>query len=200
MQQHPADSTVPSDLEAHRAYLFRYAILQLRDTSGAEDVVQETLLAAIEARSAYAGRSSVKTWLTGILKHKIVDLFRRQSRETPVPPAAEGDDEREFADHFFDQARQDHWNVPPPTWEDPERSFEQKRFWEIFERCTSSMPSQTARVFAMRELMGMSTEEICKDLGITTTNCWVILYRARMALRECLGLNWFGGSTADADI
>lgn len=190
------------ELEAHRAYLYRFAMLQLRDASGADDVVQETLLAAMEARSSFAGRSSVKTWLTGILKHKITDLIRRQSREAPMgiasgEPARE--DARAYADHFFDQARSDHWHDPPAVWEDPERSFEQKRFWEIFERCISAMPPQTARVFSMREFMGMSTEEICKEIEITPTNCWVILYRARMALRECLELNWFGHTGAAVD-
>lgn len=186
-------SPAPGELEAYRAYLYRYALLQVRDTNRAEDVVQETLLAAIESGDGYAGRSSLKTWLTGILKHKIVDLFRRQSRETPAPAAPAGEeDDREFTDHFFDQARRDHWSAAPPTWEDPERSLEQKRFWETFERCTARLPPQAAQVFAMREFMGMGTEDICKELGITPTNCWVILYRARMGLRECLETTWFG--------
>ena len=187
-----ADRTAPGELQEHRAYLYRYAMLQVRDANRAEDVVQETLLAAIEGGDRYAGRSSVKTWLTGILKHKIVDLFRKQSRETQIPEAPAGEDEREFADQFFDQVRTDHWHTFPPTWEDPERSFEQKRFWEVFERCNTQLPAQTARVFAMREFMGMETGDICKELGISSTNCWVILYRARMSLRECLETAWFG--------
>ena len=181
-----------ADIEKHRAYLYRYALLQVRDANRAEDVVQETLLAAIEGGERYAGRASVKTWLTGILKHKIIDLFRKQSRETQVPDTPDGEDEREFTDRYFDQARTDHWHTFPPTWQDPVRSFEQKRFWEAFERCNTRLPDQTARVFAMRELMGMDTGDICKELGISSTNCWVILYRARMNLRECLEATWFG--------
>jgi RNA polymerase sigma-70 factor, ECF subfamily len=180
------------ELEAQRAYLYRYALLQMRDKSRAEDAVQETLLAAIEGGGSFDGRATLKTWLTSILKHKIIDLFRKQSRESQAPAPEEGEDEREYADHFFDQARRDHWHNAPPTWEDPERSFEQKRFWEVYERCSAQLPPQTARVFAMRELMGMETEDICTELGISTSNCWVILYRARMNLRECLELNWFG--------
>ncbi|MBI3529743.1 MAG: sigma-70 family RNA polymerase sigma factor [Betaproteobacteria bacterium] len=187
-----AERTGPGELQEHRAYLYRYALLQVRDANRAEDIVQETLLAAIEGGDRYAGRSSVKTWLTGILKHKITDLFRKQSRETQVPDAPDGEDEREFADQFFDQARTDHWHTFPPTWEDPERCFEQKRFWEVFERCNTQLPAQTARVFAMREFMGMDTGDICQELGISSTNCWVILYRARMSLRECLEVAWFG--------
>jgi RNA polymerase sigma-70 factor, ECF subfamily len=186
------DTNAPGDFEKHRDYLYRYALLQLRDASRDDDVVQETLLAAMESGGNFAGRSSLKTWLTGILKHRITDLFRRQSRETQVPEARAGEDEREFADQFFDQAGTDHWYAFPPTWQDPERSFEQKRFWEVFERRSSQLPAQTARVFAMREFMGMETGAICKELGISSANCWVILYRARMSLRECLEAAWFG--------
>jgi RNA polymerase sigma-70 factor (ECF subfamily) len=121
-----------------------YALLHLRDANRAEDAVQETLLAAIEDGERFGGRASLKTWLTGILKHKITDLFRKQSRESQAPVAAEGEDEREFADQFFDQARRDYWHTFPPTWEDPERCFEQKRFWEVFERCAAQLPPQTA--------------------------------------------------------
>ena len=181
-------------IETHRPYLYRYALLHVRDTDRAEEVVQETLLAAIESAGRYAGRSSVKTWLTGILKHKITDLFRKQARETPVPQAPDGEDDQEFADHYFDQARQEHWISPPTAWADPEQSLEQKRFWEVFERCAAKMPPQLARVFAMRELMGMDTADICKELDISSTNCWVILYRARMSLRECFEINWFGST------
>ena len=80
----------------------------------------------------------------------------------------------------------------PPAWQDPERSFEQRRFWEAFDQCNAQLPAQAARVFAMRELMGMDTSDICEEPGITSTNCWVILYRARMNLRECLESTWFG--------
>ena len=181
-----------ANIETHRSYLYRYALLHVRDADRADEVVQETLLAALESAERYAGRSTVKTWLTGILKHKITDLFRKQSREVQVPLAPPGKDEREFADEFFDRARRDHWHTFPPTWQDPERSFEQARFWEVFERCNVQLPAQTARVFAMREFMGMETGAICKELGITSTNCWVMLYRARMSLRECLETTWFG--------
>ena len=195
-------AALPSDLDGHRTYLYRYAMLQLRDPNRADDVVQETLLAALESRSAFAGRSSVKTWLTGILKHKITDLIRKQAREVAVDAQGQGEDpeeSRSYADQFFEQARRDHWHGEPQAWEDPERSFEQKRFWETFEHCAASLPAQTAQVFAMREFMGLSTDEICQALGITATNCWVILYRARMALRECLQLNWFGQAESGGD-
>lgn len=184
-------SDAAADIEKHRDYLYRYALMQVRDPGRADDVVQETLLAAVEGAREFAGRSSLRTWLTGILKNKILDLFRRQWREVPLPETPEGGEDREFADQFFDAARADHWHTFPATWQDPERCFEQKRFWEAFERCNTLLPPQTARVFAMRELMGMETGDICKELGISSTNCWVMLHRARLNLRECLEDSWF---------
>jgi RNA polymerase sigma-70 factor, ECF subfamily len=187
----------PSDLtglEEFRGYLLRYASLQLRDPAAAQDAVQETLLAAIEGSGRFSGKSSVKTWLTGILKHKIIDHLRRQSREQPL--LADGVDsersEAEVVDALF--AADGHWRDAPAPWGDPDRSLENRQFWEVFESCAKLMPAKTARVFAMREVLELSTEEICKELGITATNCWVMLHRARLSLRACLELNWFGKS------
>lgn len=180
-----------------RDYLYRYALLHLRDPSRAEDVVQETLLAAMESRSGFSGKAQLRTWLTGILKHKIVDVFRRQKRETPVEDldGAAFESDEEFGDLYFDPGDRDHWRSAPRTWGDPERSLEQKRFWEAFDACSRQMPAQIARVFMMRELMGLETDEICKELGISANNCWVMLYRARMNLRQCLETRWFGDQT-----
>jgi RNA polymerase sigma-70 factor (ECF subfamily) len=183
----PADQGVAQ----HRDYLYRYALLQLRDASRAEDVVQETLLAAMENQERFSGRSSLRTWLTGILKHKIIDVFRKQSREAPLESGGPSESDEEFADLHFDKQRTDHWHTFPQTWGDPERSLEDKRFWEVFDQCSKQMPPQIARAFYMREIMGLETDEICKELSITATNCWVILYRARMSLRQCLELRWF---------
>jgi len=177
--------------EAYRGYLLKFALLQLRDPHLAEDAVQETLLAALTAREGFAGKSSVKTWLTGILKHKIVDLQRRQGRETPVADLLRGEVERE-TDEFdvLFRERDDHWESAPQDWGDPERALEDKRFWQAFEVCAGTMSAAVARVFMMRELQGLSTEEICKELDITPTNCWVMLHRARMAFRLCLEQRW----------
>ncbi|HSD60331.1 MAG TPA: sigma-70 family RNA polymerase sigma factor [Burkholderiales bacterium] len=183
-----AESVSP---EAYRGYLLKFALLQLRDPHLAEDAVQETLLAALTAREGFAGKSSVKTWLTGILKHKIVDLQRRQGRETPVADLLRGEVERETDefDVLFRQ-RDDHWDTAPRDWGDPERTLEDKRFWQAFELCAQTMSAAVARVFMMRELQGLSTEDICKELDITPTNCWVMLHRARMAFRLCLEQRW----------
>jgi RNA polymerase sigma-70 factor (ECF subfamily) len=178
-------------IEEHRPYLLRYALLQLRDATAAEDAVQETLLAALQSASGFAGRSSVKTWLTGILKHKIIDHVRRQARERPLETP---DDEPAEGTHGGAEAlfsEDGHWIDFPDDWPAPDKSLENAQFWRVFEMCVQVMPERAARVFVMREVMELSTEEICKELDITATNCWVMLHRARLALRECLEIKWF---------
>jgi RNA polymerase sigma-70 factor, ECF subfamily len=170
-----------SRVEGERPYLLRYASLQLRDRHAAEDAVQETLLAALAGEAGFAGRSNLRTWLTGILKHKIVDAIRRASRDTP----AEEDD----FDALFDETG--HWLEPPRAWPDPGASLEQKEFFAALEQCLARLPAKTAQCFMMREHLGFDTADICKELGVTPTHCWVLLYRARMSLRECLQANWF---------
>ena len=178
--------------EQHRSYLLRYAMLQLRDPALAEDAVQETLLAAIESRSSFAGQSSLKTWLVSILKHKIIDLIRKRSREPAFTELGGSGDEDGKFDELFDQ--RSHWQSDhkPSNWGNPDQSLENKKFMEMFEFCAERMSAPVARVFMLREVMGLSTEEICKDLSISTSNCWVMLHRARMSLRLCLETNWFG--------
>lgn len=178
----------PESLHEHHDYLVRYAILQLRDPHLAEDAVQETLIAAIESGGQFAAQSSVRTWLVGILKHKILDMLRRRARE-PELNIPDGEDENDLLDALFKE--NGHWSDPPKTWADPEKSLESAHFWEVFEQCCQRMPLNTARAFMMREFMEMSTEEICQELSISTTNCWVLLHRARLALRECLNMKWF---------
>ena len=182
------------EIEQHRSYLLRYASLQLRDAGAAEDAVQDTLIAALEGLDRFSGNSSLKTWLTGILKHKIIDHLRRQSREQPLLSGDDSDErsESDAVDALFKP--NGHWNKAPSTWADPDKSLENKKFLEALEMCTQNLPAKTARVFMMRDVMEIDTDEICKELGITATNCWVMLHRARLSLRECLEITWFGKS------
>jgi len=182
----PADFR--SQVEGLRPYLLRYASLQLRDAAAAEDAVQEVLLAALAGEANFAGRSNLRTWLTGILKHKIVDAIRRQARERPASELEPEGDEGEF-DALFD--RRGHWQEAPDAWEQPEGALGQKQFLAALEACLRALPQRTAQAFMMREHLGLETPEICKELGITSTHCWVMLHRARMALRLCLDMNWF---------
>jgi RNA polymerase sigma-70 factor (ECF subfamily) len=176
-----------SRVEAERAYLLRYASLQLRDSHAAEDAVQDTLVAALAGEASFAGRSNLRTWLTGILKHKIVDAIRRSSREATRAPAEADTAE---LDALFDATG--HWVDPPAAWPDPDAALEQTRFFAALQACLERLPQKIARTFMMREHLGLETGEICKELAITPTHCWVLLYRARMALRECLNKEWFG--------
>jgi RNA polymerase sigma-70 factor, ECF subfamily len=160
----------------------------LRDAAAAEDCVQEALLAALSGETNFAERSNLRTWLTGILKHKIVDTIRRQSRERPVADASLEGDAGEY-DGLFDQ--RGHWENMPAAWQHPEGALSEKQFFAVLEACLRALPERTARVFMMREHLGLETAEICKELGITPTHLWVMLHRARMALRLCLEANWF---------
>ena len=184
---------IARQIETHRGYLMRVAQLQLRDRDLAEDVVQDTLLAALSG-SGFAGKSSLKTWLTGILKHKIVDAIRKKQRE-PVTVAAFGDIDSELDIEDFDALFKDNggWAAKPADWGDPEEALGRRQFFDVMDFCLEKLPPNTARVFMMREVMELESDEICAELTITSNNLWVILYRARMALRECLEKNWFAG-------
>ena len=173
-----------------RGYLMRIATLQLRDRASAEDAVQEALVAAFAGREGFDGRSSLRTWLTSILKHKVVDAIRRRQRE----PLFESSLSEEVDVDDFDGLFRDNgaWDASPAGWGDPEASLGQRQFFDVLELCLERLPPNTARVFVMREVMELDSAEICKELSITTNNLWVILYRARMSLRECLQQRWFG--------
>jgi len=181
------------EIESHRPYLVRYALAQLRDAQLAEEAVQECLLAALEGIARFAGQSTLRTWLTSILRFKVIDLQRRTASERHQLERDEkpGDLEEDGAwlDDLFDESG--HWRDPPQAWANPESAFEQKRFWEVFERCLDRLPGAGARVFFKREVIGEETEEICRAENITASNCAVILHRARIALRGCLEANWF---------
>lgn len=193
-EQNTAGSLSSPDnwLTDHGDYLFRYAMLHLRDEHHAEDAVQETLLAAIQGKKSYTGQSSERTWLVGILKHKIIDAIRKKTRE---PIMEYIDEQSEHAsevaiDSLFDERGE--WICPPQSWGNPEKMLEQKRFWDVFTECLQNLPPQLAMIYSLREISGMSTEDICKDLGITSTNSWVMLHRARLGLKQCFEIHWLG--------
>jgi RNA polymerase sigma-70 factor (ECF subfamily) len=179
-----------SNLAALRPRLLGFARLQLRSAAAAEDVVQDALLAAVEGAYKFSGAASFQTWVFSILKNKIIDELRRSSRTQADVDAEEALDEA--VAELFDQ--REHWVEMPPAWGDPQASLEQKRFWDVLDACLTILPASPARVFMMREFLGLETAEICKELSISTSNCWVLLHRARIGLRECLGLRWFGES------
>jgi RNA polymerase sigma-70 factor, ECF subfamily len=178
-------------VDAYGDGLYRFALSRVGAPHVAEDLVQETFLAALAGRADFGGRSAVRTWLMAILKHKIVDHFRRNGRETPAEDAGRIADAAD--DPFDDRGR---WNPRPPRWHtDPGEVHEQKEFLDVLYRCLSEIPERQADAFMMREIDGRSTEEIRKELGITSSNCWVMLYRARMGLRNCLERRWLAAGS-----
>lgn len=179
-------------LDSHGDYLYHYALVRVRDTAVAEDLVQETLLAAIGAKERHEGRSSERTWLTGIMKHKVVDYFRRLARTPELQMA-----EKEAIDlDCFETTGvwRGHWreNEAPMNWPiDAASLLESHEFCEVFDRCLLGLPAQMAMAFSLREIDGMSTEEICGILDISPNHLWVILHRARAKLRHLLEVEWF---------
>jgi len=186
---------LPSDpetwLEQHGDALFRYAVLRVRNDAIAEDLVQETLLAALRARQSFAGESSERTWLIAILKNKIVDHFRREARMAPLPDSEDPD---ALIDALFKKSN-DHWQNVPAAWADPDASLENSRFWQVFRDCLGGLPRRQAEAFALTELDGLDTGELCKVLSVSASNAWVLLHRARLRLRECLEQQWFRNGT-----
>ncbi len=174
-------------LNEHGDYLYRFALARLRDPHQAEDVVQETFMAAIKANN-FSEQSSPRTWLTGILKHKIIDLMRKSARETVASDLMSEQDAN--MDEFFDKTG--HWEEKPKNWQMPDSALEQQQFFKILQSCLDKIPNKLATLFMMRDVHETDNEEICKELNITTTNAWVMLYRARMGIRKCLEINWIG--------
>jgi RNA polymerase sigma-70 factor (ECF subfamily) len=189
-----ADTTreLTQALVQHRTDLLRYAKLQLRNDAWAEDAVSEVCIAALEKPQSFEGRSQIKTWLIGILKFKILDKFRQNAREVALPESDSESDSDALEGLLF--KTDGHFATPPSDWGSPEAGLNQKEFFIVLETCMEKLPAQLGRLFLMREWLELSSEEICKELALTSTNFYVQLHRARLRLRECLEINWFGKS------
>jgi len=151
-------------------------------------------MSAIEKHDSFAGRSGYETWVFGILKYKILDAMRAQKRHGHWQPLEDEDDD-DAIDRQFQQNGRWHESARPSTWGEPEATFENEHFWQVFDACMIALPDSAARVFSLRELMGLSTADICRELGIKENNCWVILHRARLKLRACIEKGWLEETT-----
>ena len=187
----PGTSDPTEWLDRHGDALFRYAVLRVRSRDVAEELVQETFVAALRAREGFEGRSSLRTWLVAILRRKIVDHIRRRRRSEVSPDGTDALDG--VITSGFD--RKGHWKSRQSSWAtDPARTFVNREFWAVFDDCVAKLPANLADTFYLRELEELGSDELCKILGITASNLWVQLHRARALLRHCLETNWF---TAD---
>ena len=190
------DKTFTDDIAALRPSLLKYAHLQLRNNEWAEDVVSETIIAALEKPQAFAGRSQLKTWLVGILKHKVLDVFRAQSKTASVFTSFDEDGEGSQADAIDALLfkSDSHYINKPSFWGDPEAAFTQKTFMDVLDACVNKLPVAQGRALMMRDWLELSTAEMCKEMAVTETNMHVLLSRARSRLNECLNLNWFNAT------
>lgn len=172
-----------------RDYLMKFACLQLRNDAWAEDAVSETVLAALAKPQSFGNRSQLKTWLVGILKHKVIDALRQHGREISSTDTSD-DAQADPLDYIGFQA-DGHFSEAPADWGNPEQQLSSQQFFAVLEACTTQLPASQGRLFLMREWLELPSEEICKELALTPTNLYVQLHRARLRLRACLELNWF---------
>jgi len=178
-------------IEDIRSQMLKFARLQLRDADAAEDAVQEALIGAMKNADKFAGKAAFKSWVFAILKNKIIDGIRKDSRYVAIASIQGDSNDDEDISYLFD--KNEHWtdDHAPSNWRTPEQSFKQQQFWVIFEACLNKLPSAQARCFMMREFIGLDSVEICKELAFSTTNLHVQLHRARLSLQKCLDSHWF---------
>ncbi|HDO26802.1 MAG TPA: sigma-70 family RNA polymerase sigma factor [Bacteroidetes bacterium] len=174
-------------VEDHGDYLYNFAYSRVMSKSLAEDLVQDTFVAALKAMPSFQGKSSEITWLISILKRKVVDHYRKSSTTKEISSS-------EFAKPFNEEgSMQGHWIMEraPKEWphelDDP---IHRKEFRQILELCLSSLPDNWKAVFVMKVMDEINSDEICKEFGCTPSNLWVMLHRARLKLRECIEMKW----------
>jgi RNA polymerase sigma-70 factor (TIGR02943 family) len=184
--------TDPVFLAGLRRQMLRFATLQLSDPHGAEDAVQEALIAALANCSNFAGRAAYKSWVFAILRHKIADALRERQRSAVPATLQEAGSLDDETHEFFNDAG--HWTeaAGPAHWGDPTRALREVQFWNVFEACLEDLPTQQARLFMMREFVELDSSEICRVTSVTLSNLNVTLHRARLRLRRCLEHRWFG--------
>lgn len=185
---HESQTSNPSMwVDRHGDALYRYAMLYVRDVATAEDLVQDALLAALKAHDRFEERSAERTWLIGILRHKVLDFFRRAARAPGE--RASGIELAEAAEPFNSKG---HWKSKPLAWpHDPSHTMESDQFWATFRECLSTVPPGAREAFCLIEVEGLSPETVREVFAISATNLWSRLHRARMLLRRCLENNWF---------
>jgi RNA polymerase sigma-70 factor (TIGR02943 family) len=166
--------------------MYRYTLVRVKDQAMAEEIVQVTFFAALQSTHTFAGRSSEKSWLFGILKHKILDYFREIKKNRSFDLSPEDDQDP------FEYDPTGHWKKTPQNWRmDPEKSAVNQELTEKLALCLDGLSEKFRQIFVLKEIDGASTEQICNEFNIKPTNLWVILHRARNQLKNCLETHWF---------
>jgi len=176
-------------LDNYGDMMYRYTLVRVRDPDAAEEIVQVALLAALQAQDSFQGRSSEKSWLFGILKHKIIDHFRAAGKQISLDllPGDPGDPYEKAYDHTGRRhSPSSNWNL------DPESAAQNQQLVVALSKCLDKLSDKYRKVFIMREVEGLSANEICNEFNIQPTNLWVLLHRARNHLKKCLEPHWFG--------
>ncbi len=176
----------PVFLENLRQQMLKFTVLQLSSFEQAEDVVQEALISALQHIDSFSGRSAFKTWVFAILKNKIIDLIRKESRLVRMSELFSDQESELSIDGLFDAMGYWYKDKVPQAWKTPEEMMEQQDFWIIFDACLNHLPAKYAQVFMLREMIELSSEEICEKLDLTLSNLNVLMYRSRLKLRACL--------------
>ncbi|MGE3772294.1 MAG: sigma-70 family RNA polymerase sigma factor [Gammaproteobacteria bacterium] len=176
-------------LGEHGDALYAYALPRVREPAAVEDLIQDTLIAAWQARASFRGGAAVRTWLIGILKHKIVDHLRVGQRETTLGALVDDETERDPLDGRMDGAG--HWHIDPIAFRDPRKILEQAELREAMRRCIDALPTKLRTVFMLKEFDGLESSELIAVAGISSLNhLWVMLSRARERVRACLERKW----------
>lgn len=176
-----SSESLPADwVDEHADALYRFALRRVRDPHVIEDLLQETYLAAYKSQHAFRGESTVRTWLVAILRLKIIDHYRGKSRDARREETLKQQASREFRTEALSA-----WNCAA------QHTFEKEEFWSAFESCVEKLPATLARAFLMREVDGCEVAQVCQLLDISASNLAVRVYRARVAMRDCLDTNWF---------
>jgi len=168
--------------------LYRYAWSKISDREAAEDLVQNTFLAALHSFSSFEGRSNPKTWLFSILNHKILDYHREKYRRPVHVELYSGNNPQE--DDFFDQSGAWRKEARPTSW-DEKNVLDDHDFNAVLHDCLGRLPSKWFSAIQLKYLEGVDGDQISKELDITPANFWQILHRAKLQLRVCLDTNWF---------
>ena len=175
-------------------YLFAFAVTKINDISLVEDLIQDTLFSAFKNQASFKGNSSEKTWLTSILKNKIIDHFRKSSSQNEKVILdnyweISGDDSPFIKDGKF----KGHWTGTASErilQFDVDRFIESDEFYKILNDCIAQLSSNHALIFRLKIIDGIDRKQICKDLNISSSNFWVIIHRAKMQVRECISKRW----------